>query len=81
MFGREVVGGDARRSDHPGQTAPHRGGGQDRMFVRDLRVAIRSLWKTKTLAFAVVVTVALGIGVNAAIVSLVRAVLLKPSRP
>src|SRR5688572_28152372 len=48
------------------------------MFVRELKVAIRSLWKTKSLAFAVVVTLALGIGVNVAIVSLVRAVLLKP---
>src|SRR5438045_3697713 len=48
------------------------------MFVRELKVAIRSLWKTKSLAFAVVVTLALGIGVNVAIVSLVRTVLLKP---
>jgi predicted permease len=43
-----------------------------------LKVAIRSLWKAKSLAFAVVVTLALGIGVNVAIFSLVRAVLLKP---
>ena len=48
------------------------------MFVRELKVAIRSLWKTKSLAFAVVITLALGIGVNVAIFSLVRAVLLKP---
>jgi predicted permease len=48
------------------------------MFVRELKVAIRSLWKTKSLAVAVVITLALGIGVNVAIVSLVRAVLLKP---
>jgi len=48
------------------------------MFRRELKVAVRSLWKTKSLAFAVIVTLALGIGVNVAIFSLVRAVLLKP---
>src|SRR4051795_12866364 len=48
------------------------------MFARELKVAIRSLWKTKSVAFAVVITLALGIGVNVAIFSLVRAVLLKP---
>jgi predicted permease len=48
------------------------------MFHRELKVAIRSLWKAKALSAAVVVTLALGIGVNVAIFSLVRAVLLKP---
>ena len=48
------------------------------MFARELKVAVRSLWKAKTLAVAVIVTLALGIGVNVAILSLVRAVLLKP---
>jgi predicted permease len=48
------------------------------MFVRELKVAVRSLWKAKSLAFAVITTLALGIGVNVAIFSLVRAVLLKP---
>jgi predicted permease len=48
------------------------------MFGRELKVAVRSLWKAKSLAFAVIVTLALGIGVNVAIFSLVRAVLLKP---
>jgi predicted permease len=48
------------------------------MFHRELKIAIRSLWKAKGLSFAVVVTLALGIGVNVAIFSLVRAVLLKP---
>src|SRR3954447_9564512 len=48
------------------------------MFARELKVAVRSLWKAKSLAFAVIVTLALGIGVNIAIFSLVRAVLLKP---
>ncbi len=47
-------------------------------FVRDLRVAFYSLIRTPGLAFAVVLTLALGIGANAAIFTLVRGVLLKP---
>jgi putative ABC transport system permease protein len=47
-------------------------------FVNDLRVAFRSLARTKGLAFTVVLTLALGIGANTAIFTLVRGVLLKP---
>jgi putative ABC transport system permease protein len=47
-------------------------------FVRDLRVALYSLIRTPGLAIAVVLTLALGIGANAAIFTLVRGVLLKP---
>ena len=47
-------------------------------FINDLRVAFRSLARTKGLAFTVVLTLALGIGANAAIFTLVRGVLLKP---
>ena len=47
-------------------------------FVNDLRVAVRSLARTKGLAVTVVLTLALGIGANAAIFTLVRGVLLKP---
>ena len=47
-------------------------------FVNDLRVAARSLARTKGLAATVVLTLALGIGANAAIFTLVRGVLLKP---
>src|ERR1700747_238988 len=47
-------------------------------FVNDLRVAFRSLARTKGLPVAVVLTLALGIGANAAIFTLVRGVLLKP---
>ena len=47
-------------------------------FVRDLRVAAHSLVRTPGLAIAVVLTLALGIGANAAIFTLVRGVLLKP---
>src|SRR5215510_5546622 len=47
-------------------------------FVNDLRVAFRSLGRTKGLALAVVLTLALGIGANAAIFTLVGGVRLKP---
>jgi predicted permease len=48
------------------------------LIIQDLRVALRSLWRTKGLSITVVVTLALGIGANAAIFSLVRGVLLRP---
>jgi putative ABC transport system permease protein len=47
-------------------------------FVRDLRIAAHSLIRTPGLAIAVVLTLSLGIGANAAIFTLVRGVLLKP---
>jgi predicted permease len=47
-------------------------------FFRDLRVAFQSLMRSKGLAAIVILTLALGIGANAAIFTLVRGVLLKP---
>ncbi|HEX5214261.1 MAG TPA: ADOP family duplicated permease [Vicinamibacterales bacterium] len=47
-------------------------------FLADLRFAFRSLARVKGLALTVVVTLALGIGANAAIFSVVRGVLLRP---
>ena len=47
-------------------------------FFRDLRVAFHSLKRSKGLATIVILTLALGIGANAAIFTLVRGVLLKP---
>jgi putative ABC transport system permease protein len=47
-------------------------------FLRDLKVATRSLARVPALWFTVAITLALGIGANAAIFSVVRGVLLKP---
>ena len=47
-------------------------------FVADLKVAFRSITRAKGLALTVIVTLALGIGANAAIFSVVRSVLLRP---
>ncbi len=47
-------------------------------FLRDLKIAVRSLWRVRTLWFTVALTLALGIGANAAIFSVVRSVLLRP---
>jgi putative ABC transport system permease protein len=49
-----------------------------RAFWCDLRFAVRSLARTKGLTVTVVLTLALGIGANAAIFTLVRGVLLRP---
>ncbi len=47
-------------------------------FFSDIRVAFHSLMRSKGLATIVILTLALGIGANAAIFTLVRGVLLKP---
>src|SRR6202047_1968813 len=47
-------------------------------FFHDLRTAFHSLMRSKGLAAIVILTLALGIGANAAIFTLVRGVLLKP---
>src|SRR5687767_1910784 len=44
----------------------------------DLKFALRSLFRAKGLALTVIVTLALGIGANAAIFSVVRGVLIRP---
>jgi len=47
-------------------------------FLHDLKIAVRSLSRVRALWFTVAITLALGIGANAAIFSVVRAVLLRP---
>ncbi len=47
-------------------------------FLHDLKIAIRSLARVRALWFTVAITLALGIGANAAIFTVVRAVLLRP---
>jgi predicted permease len=48
------------------------------LFLHDLKIAVRSLFRVRALWFTVALTLALGIGANAAIFSVVRAVLLRP---
>ena len=47
-------------------------------MMGDMKIALRSLARTKGLAITVILTLALGIGANAAIFTLVRGVLLRP---
>lgn len=47
-------------------------------MVQDIRVGLRSLLRAKGMAATVVITLALGIGANAAIFSVVRGVLMRP---
>ncbi|MGC2403010.1 MAG: hypothetical protein WA510_24695, partial [Acidobacteriaceae bacterium] len=47
-------------------------------FLRDLKFAVRSLARVPSLWIAVALTLALGIGANAAIFTVVRTVLLRP---
>ena len=47
-------------------------------LIQDMRVGMRSLMRAKGMAASVVITLALGIGANAAIFSVVRGVLMRP---
>jgi putative ABC transport system permease protein len=56
----------------------HRWTDQVEGLARDIRFALRALLRVKGLAATVVATLALGIGANAAVFSVVRGVLLRP---
>src|SRR5271170_7197469 len=64
-----------RKSDGRATGPPWR---TDMSFLRDLKIAARSLSRVPALWITVALTLALGIGANAAIFSVVRAVLLRP---
>src|SRR5580658_8361540 len=47
-------------------------------LIHDLRLAVRQLGRSPTFTFSVILTLALGIGLNAAIFTMVDCVLLRP---
>jgi putative ABC transport system permease protein len=66
------------RQGTPKKAAAQTRNGMDMNLITDFRFAVRSLARVKGLAITVIVTLALGIGANAAIFSVVRGVLLRP---
>jgi len=72
------IGNVTPTRDTMGGVWHHRLLGLPGALAQDLRIAARSLWHARGLAITVIVTLALGIGANAAIFSVVRGVLLRP---
>jgi putative ABC transport system permease protein len=66
------------RPDPAPVTTPHRGDSIMRTLGLETRYALRSLWKRPGLSALVILTLALGLGANAAIFGMIDALVLRP---